>query len=187
MGQKIEPKKRKKSYALSRGKFLTDAEYQSLCDLLWRNMLNPDHFRDCLLLLIAVHTGARAMEILNLQVQDFDPNAKSLYITGIKGSKDREIPLPTALANELRATLVNRYPTEKIFDISYKRFHQIWTKYRPADKKLHSLRHTFAVRVFQKTKDMRLLQIALGHKSILNTAIYTDFVYSQNEMKKLVE
>ena len=187
MGQAIAQKKRKKSYSLSRAKFLTADEYKSLIELLWRNITSPDHYRDCILLLVAVHTGARATEILNLSVGDFDFVAKSLYICGIKGSKDREIPLPLAVANHLQAILTDRMSTEKIFPISYKRFYQIWLKYRPANKNLHCLRHTFAVRVFTKTKDMRLLQIALGHKSILNTAIYTDFVYSQGEMKKLVE
>ena len=31
-----------------------------------------------------------------------------------------------------------------------------------------------------------LLQIALGHRNITNTMIYADFVYSQDEMRKLI-
>jgi len=36
----------------------------------------------------------------------------------------------------------------------------------------HSLRHTFATRLYSKTGDLRLVQRALGHKRITTTEIY---------------
>jgi integrase/recombinase XerC len=53
-------------------------------------------------------------------------------------------------------------------------------------KKFHSLRHTFAIELYQKTKDLRLVQVALGHRNITNTMIYADYVYSQQELRKLI-
>ena len=73
-----------------------------------------------------------------------------------------------------------------LFPISYSRLIQIWEHYRPTHKKFHSLRHTFAIRLYKKTKDLRLVQVALGHRNITNTMIYADYVYSQQELRKLI-
>jgi integrase/recombinase XerC len=53
-------------------------------------------------------------------------------------------------------------------------------------KKLHGLRHTFAIRLYKKTKDIRLVQVALGHRNITNTMVYADYAYSQQELRKLI-
>ena len=37
---------------------------------------------------------------------------------------------------------------------------------------VHSLRHTFATRLYQKTGDLYLVQRALGHRQITTTEIY---------------
>jgi site-specific recombinase XerD len=37
---------------------------------------------------------------------------------------------------------------------------------------IHSFRHTFATRLYEKTGDLRLTQMALGHKRIATTEIY---------------
>lgn len=180
------PKRRKKSYALSRMKYLTPDEVGALEATLLRNLSKPAHFRDALLISIALHTGGRALEVLNLKVRDFDPRAQSIYITGIKGSRDREVPIPKWLAIEIQAFIKAKGPQDRLFDISYPRLRQIWLIYRPANKVFHSLRHTFALRVYLRTKDVRLLQLALGHKSILNTIIYVDYVHSMSELRRIL-
>ena len=37
---------------------------------------------------------------------------------------------------------------------------------------MHSLRHAFATRLYQKTGDLYLVQRALGHRQITTTEIY---------------
>jgi integrase/recombinase XerC len=37
---------------------------------------------------------------------------------------------------------------------------------------LHSLRHTFATRLYEKTGDLHLVQRALGHRQITTTEVY---------------
>jgi site-specific recombinase XerD len=37
---------------------------------------------------------------------------------------------------------------------------------------VHSLRHTFATRLYRKTGDLYLVQRALGHRQITTTEIY---------------
>ena len=172
-----------KQYAINKNKFLLDPEFEHLNLLLKRYVFQDK--RNCLLLYIAMHTGARATEILSLTKEDLNVYDQSVFIHGIKGSNDREIPLPEWLF-DLLEDYSKDLPGEKLFDISYHRLRQIWEHYRPVKKKFHSLRHTFAIRLYKKVKDIRLLQIALGHRNITNTMIYADFVYSQSEMRKLI-
>jgi len=49
-----------------------------------------------------------------------------------------------------------------------------WLKVAGITKPLsvHSLRHTFATRLYSKTGDLRLVQRALGHRHIATTEIY---------------
>ncbi len=172
-----------KPYAINKNKFLLDPEYKHLEVLLKRYVLKEP--RNCLLLYLAMHTGARATELLNIRKEDLNVYDQSVFIRGIKGSNDREIPLPTWLFDALEA-YSKSIQGEQLFDISYHRLRQIWEHYRPVKKKFHCLRHTFAIRLYKKVKDIRLLQLALGHRNITNTMIYADFVYSQDEMRKLI-
>lgn len=173
-----------KPYSINKNKYLLDPEFEHLNLLLRRHILKDT--RNCLLLYLAIHTGARASEILAIKNEDLNVYDQSVFIHGIKGSNDREIPLPDWLFDILEVYANHKGDEGPLFDISYHRLRQIWEHYRPVKKKFHCLRHTFAIRLYKKVKDIRLLQIALGHRNITNTMIYADFVYSQNEMRKLI-
>lgn len=173
---------RAQRYTLNKSKYLLDNEVERLESLL-KHHLSEDR-RNCVLLFLALYTGARATELLNVQGKDVDESDKIVFIKGIKGSDDREIPLSDWLFRELRPLKIRS--EDKVFPISYNRLRQIWDLYRPAHKKFHSLRHTFAIRLYRKTKDLRLVQMALGHRSITNTMIYSQYLYSKQELKKLI-
>ncbi len=191
--------KRSQRYCLNSGKFLSDEEYLNLTSVLKRTIENKEpgvmrgfrqsfDKRDALLLSVALRTGARATEVLNLRKRDFSHIEGTLLIRGIKGSNDREIPLPPSLARHLERHL--RFsvdgPDDRIFPISYPRLNQIWLYYRPANKQFHSLRHTFALMVYKKTRDIKLVQLSLGHRQIANTMIYLDYLYSIEEMRRVI-
>lgn len=171
-------------YSLNKNKYLLDPEIQSL-DYLLKRHIDTD-LRNCLLILIGLKTGARAQEILNLRIGDISTYDQSLFIRGIKGSNDREIPIPRDIFRKLELLMQGHPPKSPLFDISYQRLYQIWDLYRPCKKSFHSLRHTFAIQLYKKTKDIRLVQVALGHRNINNTMIYADYVYSKEELKKLI-
>lgn len=171
-------------YSLNKNKYLVDPEVQSLEYLLKRHQ--EDDLRNCLLIWIGLKTGARAQEILNLRVNDLSSYDQTLYIRGLKGSNDREIPIPRDLFRRLELLVTSMANQELVFDISYQRLYQIWDLYRPCKKSFHSLRHTFAINLYKKTKDLRLVQVALGHRNINNTMVYADYVYSKEELKKLI-
>ncbi len=170
-------------YSLNKTKYLLEPELQNLEATLKR--FSDEDARNVLLLELALKTGGRAQEILNLLKSDINAYDETILIRGLKGSSDREIPLQRQLFERL-LKFASSAPGEKVFNISYNRFREIWTLYRPAPKKLHCLRHTFAIRLFKKTKDIRLVQMALGHRNITNTMVYADYVYSQSELRKLI-
>jgi len=170
-------------YALNKNKYLLDPEFERL-DYILKSFRDKDP-RNCNLLWALVHTGARAQEVLNLRVEDLNTYEESVFIRGIKGSNDRELPLPAWLFQSLQNE-VARSKNQMLFPISYNRLRQVWELYRPVHKKLHALRHTFAIRLYRKTKDLRLVQVALGHRNITNTMIYADYHYSQQELRKLI-
>ncbi len=170
-------------YALNKNKYLLEPEVERLTYLL-KSHIDRDP-RNCLLLLLGLHTGARAQEILNLTKDDLNTYDRSVFIRGVKGSNDREIPLHSWLFDALEK-YTRGIQSPKIFPITYNRLRQIWDFYRPINKKFHALRHTFAIRLYKKTKDLRLVQVALGHRNIMNTMIYADYMYSQEELRKLI-
>lgn len=168
--------------ALNSTKFLQPPEHSALV----ANLSKQSKFdRDALILRLALETGARASELLNIQTSDLNDHDKSVMIRGLKGSNDREIPLPRELYESLKQ--YSKAMEGRLFPISYSRLVQIWHLYRPVKKKFHSLRHTFAIRLYQKAPDLRLLKVALGHRNIVNTMIYAEYVYASTEMRRLMK
>lgn len=170
-------------YALNKNKYLLDPEVDRLNKIL--ETYKNDDYRNCTLLWTLLHTGGRAQEVLNLQKSDLNRHEETVLITGLKGSNDRELPVPPWLFKRLNSISENA-EGNLLFDITYNRLRQIWDHYRPINKKMHSLRHTFAIRLYKKTRDLRLVQVALGHRNIMNTMVYADYVYSQQELRRLI-
>ncbi|MES2768252.1 MAG: site-specific integrase [Bdellovibrionota bacterium] len=170
-------------YSLNKNKYLLEPELEKLNSLL-DSYMDTDT-RNCLLLRLALKTGARAQELLNLKKVDINTYEESILIRGIKGSNDREIPLKNDVFRLLKK-YSDQQDTQLLFPISYSRLRQIWEFYRPVPKKFHCLRHTFAIQIYKKTRDIRLVQVALGHRNVMNTMIYADYVYSQQELKRLI-
>jgi integrase/recombinase XerC len=179
---KTEAKKSRR-YALNKNKYLLEPEVERLQYIL--ESFKDKDSRNCTLLWTLLHTGGRAQEVLNLRKEDLNTYEQSVFIKGLKGSNDRELPLPGWLFQRLEREMAQA-SGELIFPLSYNRLRQIWDLYRPVHKKLHALRHTFAIRLFKKTKDLRLIQVALGHRNITNTMIYADYIYSQEELRRLI-
>lgn len=183
MELKSNSSRRTKQYSLNKNKYLLDFEYDKLQDIL--NTFETRDPRNVLMFRLALSTGARATELLYIKKTDLDVKSKSVSIYGIKGSNDREIPLENKLFTAIYS-YAQKSEGDRLFEITYPRLVQIWLQYRPVQKSFHALRHTFAIRLYKKTRDIRLLQFALGHRNIANTMIYADYVYSQEELRRLI-
>lgn len=164
-------------------KFLTESEEKSL-----REDLRLCSLRDRLILQILLDLGPRGAELREIRPEDIDLKAKSIEIRGKKGSRSRQFPLSGVLLRDLEAFIKERdcAAGEPIFAVSATTLKEIWYRVRPNKAKgIHSLRHTFAVRLYERTRDIRLVQIALGHRSINSTMVYADFVDSKETMRRV--
>jgi len=150
-------------------------------------LLSTRRDRDALIVELLLFTGARQEEISQTIGSDINLADKMIFIRGAKGSDSRELPLTDSLAKRLKSYLgENRIGSnDLLFPISTRRFRQIWQNFRLGDKSLHKLRHTFAIELFKRHRDIRLVQFALGHRNINNTLVYSSYVYKVEELKKL--
>lgn len=172
------------SYTITTAKFLSDSHYKVLMDTI--KAITPEHPRDATMLLLLANTGARPSEILNLRVKDLNPEKRTVFIRGLKRSYDRELPVVSSIYEGLERQVKGKADDDLVFGITLRTLQWVWDKYRPCKKGVKSLRHSFALRVYKKTKDIRLVQRALGHKSLLNTMVYADYVYNEEEFRRLI-
>lgn len=162
-------------------KYLQPSEHERLLQTL--RIARYTDTRNALMIELALRCGARASELLDLRKSDLKDDFEMVFIRGIKGSKDRDVALNSDFYKRLKEYAAG--VDDLLFPISYKRFHQIWHEYTPNPLKgIHSLRHTFAILFYEKTKDVLKLKRALGHVSLKNTMVYTEVRYSKEEMRK---
>ena len=166
------------SYQLTPDKYLTTSEIHQL-----RNSLCTQPDRIQLYFLVLLETGARATEGLNIESTDLIHEFKSVLIRGLKGSKDREIPLSPETFDRLARLAIAQDGV--LFPWKLRNSDRLWHLVRPAKKKLHALRHTFAVQLYQKTRDIMIVQFALGHKNIANTMIYLEIDQTES-LRRLI-
>lgn len=172
-------------YSLTPNKYLTKPEQARLEEILQK--FKSSDPRNTTLIWLAIKCGARPQEVLNLSWQDFNNDTRSVFIKSLKGGKNRSIPLPKWLFDRIMNLKPEGLSDEsaKVFDIGYNMYNIIWRQFRPVKKKLHSLRHTFAVNLYEKSKyNLRLVQLALGHKNMPTTAIYLEIEMSKDALSQ---
>ncbi len=140
--------------------------------------------RNATMILTALHSGARANELLSLTWSDINTDTGEVYLATLKGGRPRPVVVPKIVRDALKRLKVES--PERPFNISYQRLAVIWSEYRPTPKPFRCLRHSFAMHVYQRTKDIHFTQRAMGHRSISNTLIYMEYDYSMQEFKKMM-
>lgn len=141
--------------------------------------------------ILALHTGLRRMEILNLRSADVDLNKSKLSVVG-KGGKRRVVPL-NPVAQKVVRELMSR-PTSDGFlfhsrtgnTLSHKQgaFQSAVSAAEITDLHFHDLRHTFSTRMRALTDPFTLKEL-LGHSKIETTEGYV--TPSMAEMQAAVE
>jgi integrase/recombinase XerD len=147
-------------------------------------VLDAAPLRDRTIVILLLHTGLRAQELCNLQVQHVKLGKRSgvLQVYG-KRNKYREVPLNvtarTALDTYLQTLskdMVYLFPSKKTGAALTVRglahcFHAYVHKAHLVDVSLHDLRHRFGYRMAASVPLHRLAQI-MGHDSLDTTMIY---------------
>ena len=170
--------------------FLTQAEKRKLLkELKGRN--TPADRRDRVIFEVLLGTGIRIGELVGLDLDDIDLDAKHLRVRA-KGNICQVKFLKTDLRALLRAWLNERRRMapagERALFLSNRgtritsrqvaRRFDVWLARAGIGKQLspHSLRHTFATHLYDATADLLVVQRALGHRDIATTEIYTHLV-----------
>ena len=128
--------------------------------------------------------GLRISEAATLEVGAIDGANRLLRIIG-KGDKQRLVPLPAPLLDELRSLWRSHRHPRWLFprrDGAQAVNPQVLGQtFRAATRAVgitqavtaHSLRHSYATRLLEHGVDTRVVQVLLGHANISTTAIYT--------------
>ncbi len=170
--------------------FLTQAEKRKLLkELKGRN--TPADRRDRVIFELLLGTGIRLGEVVGLDLDDVDLDAKHLRVRA-KGNICQVKFLKTDLRSLLRAWLNERRRMapggERALFLSNRgtritprqvaRRLDGWLARAGIGKRLspHGLRHTFATHLYDATSDLLVVQRALGHRDIATTEIYTHLV-----------
>ena len=134
------------------------------------------------IVLIAITTGARQGEILNLEWKHIDFDNKLAYIKETKNGRPRSISLSEPVLEELRKLHQNRQPLKSLVFASKTAFGRIdikkaWqTALRVADIKkccAHDMRHTFATMAAAQGASNLELGTAMGHRTLQMLQRYT--------------
>jgi integrase/recombinase XerC len=154
-------------------------EQQRLLDVLARAE-GPEAARDRMLVELLLGTGVRIGSALALDVDDLDFDHGEIRVRTAKNDRPSTVILPAALAEKLQAFVAGR--SGPVFLAGDRRVSMRHAQRRLAGwfaaakiagRSAHSLRHTYATALLDRTGDLRLVQAAMCHASIVSTTIYT--------------
>ncbi|MCB9609822.1 MAG: tyrosine-type recombinase/integrase [Polyangiaceae bacterium] len=135
--------------------------------------------RDLLMIRLLLATGIRLGSLVALDSRDVDLANERLSVKA-KGRRRLLVKLPRELGEALLAqhdaegplfrSRSGRRIGARQVQLRLKR----WLKQAglPESIGVHDLRHTFGTRMYQETRDLRAVQVALGHRSVRSTERY---------------
>ncbi len=168
------------------------------------SVIPPTRRRDRLIVLLLYGAGLRVSELCNLKKEDIDLDRGIITVRGGKGAKDRVVPIPRALTEEIKAYLSERDDDSEYLLVEVRRGTKdrlspktVWYLLNRYGKKAgvkvtpHMLRHSFATHMLERGVDIRAIQELLGHSNLSTTQIYTkvtvEHLKKAQEKAKLLE
>jgi len=140
---------------------------------------SPDHLRP--ILLVALNTGMRRGELLNLEWANVDLLRRQILVTGTKSGKNRIVPINSdlfLLLDDLKRQNVshgyvftNAKTGKPLQDIKHA-FGTACTKAGVKDFRFHDCRHTFGTRLVHRGVDLITVKDLLGHSTVKVTERY---------------
>ena len=138
--------------------------------------------RDHALFALMLGTGMRLGATLALDVGDLDLERGELVARRMKGGRGERVIVPRVICEHLAAWLGSR-PSGPVFRSRHgtrlgarqvARRLDFWMAQAGVrrDASPHTLRHSFATALYQKTGDILLVREALRHRSIVSTLVY---------------
>jgi site-specific recombinase XerD len=150
-------------------------------------------FRNKVIIEVLAFTGVRIGELERMNLEDVRDG--KLYVRSEKMERDRLVPLPGGLQDDLRE-YVEKYrmhsdsralfTTDKgRMNYAYLRsfIRKLGAKVGIRDLHAHMFRHFYASELYRLTGDIRLVQILVGHARIETTTIY-EHITSEETVEK---
>jgi len=147
------------------------------------------NFKHLMILKTIYACGLRISEVINLEYKDINGERLTIRIKNAKGKKERIVPIPKELIEQLRTYYKSHRPHKYLFEGkgSTKEFPKKYsaTSIRAILKKMrkranisrvitpHTLRHSYATHLYEYGINLRSIQVLLGHESSKTTEIYT--------------
>lgn len=136
--------------------------------------------RDALAVALGLH-GMRVGEVARADWGDLYAAGCRLHVPEFKRGRARDVELHASLVERLASWRGDREPGPLLF--TSKRSHVHPSQFRRAARRLieaaiglplkfHCLRHTFAMRLYEASRDLFLVQQKLGHRSVKSTEVY---------------
>lgn len=176
-----------KNWQLHKEDLLKDSEWQNLKDHLEKKMAtkNWTAIQDYAIAMFAIWTGLRRSEIANINVKDLYLNEVNPYVIVRhgKGNKYREVFISQECKKFLQDYIVNRYKDgealfipqrgerytgDGVYRIIKTAMHEAGMK----PKSIHKMRHYYASKLWDVTKDPKFLQEQLGHSTLNTISVY---------------
>ena len=151
--------------------------------------------------------GLRLSECLGLTIHDIRGQENKLLIRNSKGHKDRVVPLPTSMYQELRSYWAfHRHPlllfpnvgrgdhdpkslAQRMYQATCPMPHNSLQRLLIIARKqlnipaasVHSLRHSFATHLLEAGAHLHTIQKLLGHKQIASTMVYLHLTHQSSQ------
>ena len=153
-------------------------------------------FRNRTMIKLFLASGLRLSEMINLRWRDINLMTGQLKVVEGKGSKDRILWISDSIVEELRIWKDKQseklglcsfvFTTNSKSRLDGRNIRRMISEYSIKSgivKNIspHTLRHTFASDLLRTTKNIRLVQKALGHEDLSTTMIYTHIVDEELE------
>ena len=180
-------------------KILEKEEREKLLDTF--NTRYPTAQRDKTMIELMLDSGLRLSETINLKWANVNLTTGKVEVIEGKGAKDRIVYINEEVLEKLKTWRDRQQEELNKRDISNKEYvftsltgnrldsgnirRKVYKQVKKAgiNKKVspHTFRHTFATDLYKETKNIRLVQKALGHSDLSATMIYTHIVDDELE------
>lgn len=185
--------------------FLSEDEIQNLLSV-YQDSEDIFDKRNSMIITLLYATGMRISELAAAKIADLCFDQEVITVKG-KGSKERKIPIPKSVIQQLKEYCAQVYPLltkehlnnhqDPLFPLLYKKKiktfsrQSLWHIVKKACKialisknvSPHQLRHSFATHLLKNGAHLRSIQLLLGHESIATVEIYT---HIETDRKRIV-
>lgn len=143
------------------------------------------HARTFLVFNVLAKTGCRVSELITITPNDLITPLRQIIIHG-KGGKIRNVDVPPDCLLPLNLYIKQKKlkGNDRIFPVTRFAIYHLAKRYAKTNP--HTFRHSYAVELYKKTKNLEYVRLQLGHRSLTTTQIYMRYADFDEDKKKLV-